>query len=563
MSRKHFQAGLSCFQAGKYEEALTHLNKATENGTQAHYLIYDTRAAVYSKLGQTKEAIKDAKKTIEVAPDRWQGYARAARLFLQIKKTDASLTMVSMALERLKEAEAERRASLLTLKEEIEKSQEKREMLRRRFTDHTVKLPIELFAEIARMLSQEDHTTVIPLSQVSKTWRDVILGLPYLWDVLLLTRRRPRQKTKLWLERSKGKIRELSIRESTLTTPHWSGDGLEILKWEHLRVLKVQKWDVGSFLLSIGKLHSLKNLEHIEINSVPSSYSFPFGKQSVFHEEHEIQLKNLTMVSTTLTGDNFPRRMTTLTNLTLQYFNTTGALGTLLQANSALGKLSLTNIMCEDINSDATFDLPCLTHLELKGHYPRFIYSLNMPNLITLKIENPPTYLNPTQLMRTLIQNGSSQLSELGLRSCHFDATILISLLRKTKALTALEVTNTAGEALAILDVLADSTILDSKYPDLDDPTPYDGVLCPHLTHVNLSRCPDVQTGPLVRLIKSRLPPQTDPAQASEVVSEPAQILKLVVDECPKIDSTWLPWLREKVPSVSCVFMKRNTKFRA
>lgn len=522
---------------------------------------------MYSKLGQTKEAIRDAKKTIEVARDRWQGYARAARLFLQITKLDASLTMVSMALERLKEDEAERRVSILSLKTDIEKAIAKRERLRRRFTDHTVKLPIELFAEISKILSQEDHTTVIALSQVSKLWRDVVLGLPYLWDVLVLTRRRPRAKTKLWLERSQGRIRELSIRESILSTPHWSGDGLEVLQWEHLRVLKVQKWHVGTFLLAIGKIHSLKCLDYLELNSVPSSYSFPFGKQSLLCAEHEPHLKHLTLISTNLSGDNIPRSVTTLTSLTLQYFTGTGDLAEILQTNPALEKLSLTNVVPNDMvtQNPVTFDLPCLTHLETKGHHPAFIYSIGFPNLKCLRIENPPTSLDPKQLLRKLVENGCSQLIEISLRSCHFDAGTLVPLLRNCTDLKTLEITNAANEASLIVEVLSDPTVLSAKYHDPNRPLLDAGVLCPNLTHINFSRCPDIQTGPLIRLIKSRLPQSsTDlPQQNSETTFPLAPIISLVVDECPKIDSVWLPWIRERVPNVSCVFMKRNAKFRA
>ncbi|KAF8177037.1 hypothetical protein BJ912DRAFT_694357 [Pholiota molesta] len=111
MSKKHFQQGLILYKNGDLQQALEQFNKAIDNGAQDNYLMLDTRAAVYAKLGETKKALKDAKKTIEVAPDQWQGYSRAAQLFITVNKPEASLTMVKLGLSKLKEEHTERRAS--------------------------------------------------------------------------------------------------------------------------------------------------------------------------------------------------------------------------------------------------------------------------------------------------------------------------------------------------------------------------------------------------------------------------------------------------------------------
>ena len=86
-------------------------------GGQNLYQLLDTRAAVHEKLGQYKDALKDAKKTIDIAPERWQGYARAARVFLQLNRVESAQKMITLALEKLKETE--RYASLLSLQAEI------------------------------------------------------------------------------------------------------------------------------------------------------------------------------------------------------------------------------------------------------------------------------------------------------------------------------------------------------------------------------------------------------------------------------------------------------------
>jgi hypothetical protein len=45
--------------------------------------------------------MRDAKKTIDIAPKQWHGYFRSARLFAALGQTDAALRMSSLALERL------------------------------------------------------------------------------------------------------------------------------------------------------------------------------------------------------------------------------------------------------------------------------------------------------------------------------------------------------------------------------------------------------------------------------------------------------------------------------
>jgi len=87
--------------------------------------------------------------------------------------------------------------------------------------------------------------------------------------------------------------------------------------------------------------------------------------------------------------------------------------------------------------------------------------------------------------------------------------------------------------------------------------------LCPHLAHVNFSNCPDIQTGPLLRLVKSRLTPLTTTTEAAneedaQVIPTLAQIESIVVDGCPQIEPNALPWLRANVRMVSCVYMTKK-----
>jgi len=63
--------------------------------------MFDTRAAILEKMGILEEALMDCKRVIDAIPSSWQGYARAARIFLKLKKPESSLKMASLAIERM------------------------------------------------------------------------------------------------------------------------------------------------------------------------------------------------------------------------------------------------------------------------------------------------------------------------------------------------------------------------------------------------------------------------------------------------------------------------------
>ncbi|KAF8967026.1 hypothetical protein BDZ97DRAFT_561623 [Flammula alnicola] len=562
MSRKHFQQGLTYYKAGNFKEALDQFNKAIENGGQTNYTMFDTRAAVFSKLGETKEALKDAKKTIEVAPDRWQGYARASRLFLQARKFDASLTMVRMGLSKLKEQDTTRRASLLSLEVEVVQAQQDAERRRQRFSDHMGNLPIEIFGEIARLVVQQDHTDVISLSQVSKHWRHVIHNSPYLWDVLILGRRRPTQKAKLWIERSKGRIRELSVQSRTLMDFLQFDETLLDLQWEHLRILKAQSWDVSAYLRSIGKLYALTNLQHLEIENDFGDMAFPPGDPSF--------LQHLAISRTILSLDTFESivaSVRTLKSLTLESVAVEGRrhFSELLEVNPMLETLSLSSLNIR-FNS---LDLSHLTSLELRNVIIEPTLLIDVPELRILRLEGRTPFVD--SLMQCLVEKSSPDglhLTEIVLRSCVFDSNSVLPLLQISPELQILEVSNVVQLATPIIETLAASYSARQAGHILRDPSvdsSANPILCPNLMHVNFSRCTDVQTGPLVRMVKSRLPPAGDSQDTATSGAEAKvkRLISLAIDECPNVDSTWLPWFRSNVQSVSCVYMKKKAKFRA
>jgi hypothetical protein len=92
---------------------------------------------------------------------------------------------------------------------------------------------------------------------------------------------------------------------------------------------------------------------------------------------------------------------------------------------------------------------------------------------------------------------------------------------------------------------------------------------CPRLQHVDFSRCSQVRGISIRDLVKSRLPsPNPTPPRSpdnvkSEVASDnsstggpsrPLPLQMVIIDQCPNVPAELLPWLRQQVPRVSCVY---------
>ena len=64
-----------------------------------------------------------------------------------------------------------------------------------------------------------------------------------------------------------------------------------------------------------------------------------------------------------------------------------------------------------------------------------------------------------------------------------------------------------------------------------------------------------------MRLVKLRLPAHEDGQSQEDAVSPSCivqPLLSLTINDCPSIPADVLPWLREKVASVSCVYMTKK-----
>ncbi|KIM40867.1 hypothetical protein M413DRAFT_154921 [Hebeloma cylindrosporum] len=236
----------------------------------------------------------------------------------------------------------------------------------------------------------------------------------------------------------------------------------------------------------------------------------------------------------------------------------------LLEANSSLESLTFETFQVARL-SRTDLALENLTQLQIKNCLPDVIVSASLPMLNTLRLD---TTMDPIHtFLANLVTSGVRHLNELVLRSCRFRADSLIDLLKHSPELQILEVSNVAGQCTAVIEALAASHSPTSATDSSRNQTIDIPVLCPNLTQVNFSRCSEIQTGPLVRMIKSRLPLPDKPSMAEGGILERTRDVKridsLVIDGCPNVDSTWITWFRENVRSVSCVYMTKKMKFRA
>lgn len=104
-----FQKGVAMFRAGQLDDALALFTEVGHHGRLIHagaysanqalsleaneYTLYDSRAAVKEKQGKTKDALRDCKRVIDLAPQRWQVRSRSS---FHVRRTDPFTGLCSL-----------------------------------------------------------------------------------------------------------------------------------------------------------------------------------------------------------------------------------------------------------------------------------------------------------------------------------------------------------------------------------------------------------------------------------------------------------------------------------
>ncbi|TBU63738.1 hypothetical protein BD310DRAFT_915822 [Dichomitus squalens] len=570
-----FRRGIESFQAGKYDLAIASFSESLKHGGDPG-TICDSRAAVYQKMGKLKEALRDSKTVIDSQPSRWQGYARSARLFHHIRKFDAASRMIDLALERIPSHQSARRDEMLALRGAVDSAREEATKEAAKLVSqracHFGKLPVEIANTIFSFLLADDHAYVVVLAQVCQNWRFTILGTPAFWSILVLTERHPARKIRVWKERSKNRIRELALTEDFSLTPSVLEE-LDKLSLNSLVTLRLDNFPITHLpanLPSIGGacLQALRGLRRADVTLLKGRLQW-HGKTPVFSPSV------LNLNSRTDQKADWTELSNSLTDLEEGYFY--GAFSQrdwhnalwLFHRNVNLAHLEIrswypvtTLPPPTERELPPTILFPKLTSLKISLSLPGALLArLAFPSLTTLEISGcPPPSVD--HALRHLADGNAPKLTSLAIRNSTCDPQLMIRVLAATPLLETLELSY-ISTVKAVLEAL-------TRAPDpqpVDTGAPHEvstGVLCPVLRHLDCSRNDAVSGGELVRLVKMRIAEaekcaareRDDPGQSGVTRVQPLQTL--IADGCPNLDSDVLPWLREKVPSVSCVYMTKK-----
>ncbi|KZT02421.1 uncharacterized protein LAESUDRAFT_738717 [Laetiporus sulphureus 93-53] len=474
------------------------------------YTLYDSRAAIYERQGKTKDALRDSKKVIDLAPQRWQ-----------ITKYDHALQMANLALERVAPDDSKRKSELDALREQITQSIDQLRKHASSMFCHFGKLPAEIAMAIFALALSDDHARVVVLAQVCKSWRATILAAPALWNTLVLLNKNPVKKAKVWKTRSKGRLVELHLKASLAQTP-WALDLLQDMPLVSLRRFRVVSFPLSEVRARLPLLTEdvLRRLEVMEIEKCTEARPAAW-----LWSEPEMQVRTLSVHSTVFQWATVARHFKRLKDFTFRgplVDTPISDVLTLLRENSNLQRLSLSMMdfpfQRPSEEDDEPVDLPRLTQLDIEYHdfaMSHIIPILSFPALRSFRVLRGTCSLDRT-MCHLFTCGAAASLTELRIQQCVLNAHTLVQLLRTTDAL----------EANHILQALerADST---------------SRVLCPSLRHVDFSYCPDVKGGPLVRLVKMRLNSASQSWKALAIDT-------LIIDGCPAVDAEILPWLRSK-----------------
>ena len=533
---------------------------------QLYYSICDSRSATYEKLNRLDDALRDAEHAMELVPTRWQAYSRAARLLLKTQQFGPAAKMVNRAYARIKEdrtnASMDRDARARHQKLCAELESIKASALRglnggrdiivqpHQPSCYISKFPTELLTEIFTLVTRQDPTALaLVIIRVCRRWRQVALNCPALWDTLVLSasesRHEPRKRAKVWLLRSKGEIRDLRVYENAVMHDDWRKkleEELKSLKWCTLRALTIQMWDIVGYLKSISSQEILDTLEKLTIVDDPSTTISRWDNLlSATRQVTDMHLNGVRFNPLAIASRILRRLVIEGCNYghhhAFEFFEQQPFLETLIVSQT---------ISIRPWLYTKPLHLNYLTHVDVSKCFMMSLENLFMPNLRVLRLFQSGT-LSPPDL-RHLAGMRLSNFEELSLIQVAYDPKALIEFLETVPTLKRLELVAVRGFATEVIEALAEPM-------RSGDSTSQANLPCPRLEYLNVSDTPDIKSATLVRLVKSRF---VD-VQEDHTVT---RIQSLKMDGCPRIEPDILPWFRQHVPVVSCIYLSKKVRTR-
>ncbi|KAI0260249.1 hypothetical protein BC834DRAFT_973626 [Gloeopeniophorella convolvens] len=566
--KKPFTEGIAKFQKNNLDGALELFTEAIRLAADnAPHTLYDSRATVYEKQSRFKDALRDAKTTIDRAPNQWHGYFRSARLFAAINKVPAALQMSSLALERLGSGANHdaRRRELAALREQLEARTRKRP---------------------------------VSISHVCRRWREVALARPSLWHSLTLPVPGKNALVKLreWRKRAAERITELTVPKSKSDGKFFfapmpahpedvaTNDAiiaeLGTLDRARINALYLQDVDLDMFFSAMamrdGTYSVLETLDTLHIAYATTYPRFSRFEPNRYNAYPWPALRELSLTGSGCNWEALAERAQNLVSFECRLPPPdgvpSGTVRQFLQANSKLEKLviegTLGHIFSNVEGAPETLTLAHLRHLEIIGIAPRLrlTQNLNLPSLEVLRLTQLPDAQDTMQDLVNNVETSFGGLVELRLDRCSVaPRTIAQALVQapelKTLQLAAVLGVNAIAEALTMplkeCSRFFPSVDMIPNAPDLP-------ILCPALEALDLSGSSDLKTGPVVRTVKNRITLASSSDQGKYRLSgqsedqHVARIQVLKLDDCAGIEAEVLPWLRRSVPTLSCQYMSKK-----
>ena len=548
------------------------------------YVLYDSRASIYEKLGCFNLALDDARKAIEIGPLHWQGHFRAARLLASLGRSDAALADCFSALAMLGNGpkDASCREELLELRRRLEAKPK----------CFIVGLPVELLLVVFKLSNNPSA-----IAHVCHHWREVAHSQPPLWRNLVLSAPPESAICKIaeWHKRSCGWITDLRICKSLGVALFPSGVNARgslpkpssmyadiVAALRQLDLTRIQQFHMHDIAMNMflpaldegmGFVNNVKDL---------SSWCQPPRYEVGSFGRYKQSWQNLCSLSLTGVSCNWKELSSSMTSLTtfeykihkdVCYF---GGFHQFLLANPGLERLVIETVMNFDEISYPYFPptplepliLTRLHHLELKGIAPFHIThgNFSLPSIRTLRI---PFLKDASSEVSGLIEDeGTSfaELIELTTRCRLIGRQNLSAILLRAPKLQILNCTDFDSHVAESLTKPCTVFLQDLAS---EDPTQHISVrlpiLCPALTVLDFSWSTRLKTDPVVQLVKERVSLATSDGgryrlPGTDADYQVARIQMLRVDGCPHIEEAKLPWFQENVPGFSCRYdLKRKS----
>jgi len=90
----------AAYKRKDYTKALELFNRAIGRSPTAQ--LHDNRAACHDRLGDLQAALKDSKKTIQLAKEDPTGYVRAGRILVKMERKSVALEIYALGLKNVK-----------------------------------------------------------------------------------------------------------------------------------------------------------------------------------------------------------------------------------------------------------------------------------------------------------------------------------------------------------------------------------------------------------------------------------------------------------------------------